>query len=100
MSDTFDKKPLNEEETKLQLITPAIEKAGWDKKRIRMEWSYTDGEIIVRDNSKHRGKKKKVDYVLLSDDNYPKAKKKKPITIKQYKLYLNYYSWHKELHPK
>ena len=73
MSDTFDKKPLNEEETKLHLITPAIEKAGWDKKRIRMEWSYTDGEIIVRDNSKHRGKKKKVDYVLLSDDNYPIA---------------------------
>ena len=28
MSDTFDKKPLNEEETKLHLITPAIEKAG------------------------------------------------------------------------
>lgn len=73
MSDTFDNRPLNEEETKLQLITPAIENAGWDKKQIRMEWSYTDGEIIVRENLKHRGKKKKVDYVLLSDENYPIA---------------------------
>lgn len=29
--------PLSEEETKLRYITPALENAGWDKKRIRME---------------------------------------------------------------
>ena len=72
MADMFNK-PLTEEDIKYQLITPALEKAGWDKSHIRMEWSYTDGEIIVRDGLKHRGKRKKVDYVLLSDDNYPIA---------------------------
>ena len=72
MADMFNK-PLTEEDIKNRLITPAREKAGWDKSHIRMEWSYTDGEIIVRDNMKHRGKRKKVDYVLLSDDNYPIA---------------------------
>ena len=72
MADMFNK-PLTEEDIKNRLITPALEKAGWDKSHIRMEWSYTDGEIIVRDNMKHRGKRKKVDYVLLSDDNYPIA---------------------------
>lgn len=72
MADMFNK-PLTEEDIKNQLITPYLEKAGWDKSHMRMEWSYTDGEIIVRDNMKHRGKRKKVDYVLLSDDNYPIA---------------------------
>ena len=60
MADMFNK-PLTEEDIKYQLITPALEKAGWDKSHIRMEWSYTDGEIIVRDGMKHRGKRKKVD---------------------------------------
>ena len=45
--------PLSEEETKLRYITPALENAGWDKKRIRMELYFTDGRVQV-----HGGKAK------------------------------------------
>lgn len=38
---------LNEEEIKYQFITPAIEKAGWDKNQIRLEYTFTDGRVIV-----------------------------------------------------
>ena len=36
---------MTEEEIKLNYITPAIEKAGWDRKLIRMEYPITAGKI-------------------------------------------------------
>lgn len=65
---------MTEEEIKLQFITPAIEQAGWDrKKQIRMEYAFTDGAVIVRGNIVARGKRKRADYVLYHRPNIPLA---------------------------
>ena len=65
---------MTEEEVKLRFITPAIEEAGWDKKKqIRMEYSITAGKIVVRGNVAKRLPKKKADYVLFYKDNLPLA---------------------------
>lgn len=65
---------MNEENTKLRLITPAIEKSGWDKhSQIDCEYFFTDGRIIVQGNSYKRGKRKKVDYLLSYKKNIPLA---------------------------
>ncbi|MDR1422625.1 MAG: hypothetical protein LBI64_07165, partial [Coriobacteriales bacterium] len=65
---------LTEEDVKLRFITPAIE-AKWDRNtQIRMEYSFTDGRIIVRGNAKPvRGKRKKADYILYYKRNLPLA---------------------------
>ncbi len=68
------KSELTEEEIKLRYITPAIEKAGWDKqKQIRMEYSFTDGRIIPIGKTYKRGKAKKADYLLSHINNLPLA---------------------------
>ena len=36
---------LSEEDTKFRYITPAIEKSGWLKDDIRMEYFFTDGKL-------------------------------------------------------
>ncbi len=59
-----EKSSLTEEDVKLRFITPAIEKAGWDKTQISMEKSFTDGQVIVQGNKVKRGKRKKADYIL------------------------------------
>ncbi len=64
---------MTEEEVKLNYITPAIEKAGWDKRQIRMEYAITAGKIIVRGNVAKRMPKKKADYVLFYKENLPLA---------------------------
>ena len=65
---------LNEEDTKLKLITPAIEKAGWNRNtQISCEYSFTDGRIIVCGNICKRGPRKKVDYLLSYKKNIPLA---------------------------
>lgn len=56
---------LTEEDVKFQFITPAIEKAGWHKNQFRMEYFFTEGQIIVRGSSVKRGSRKKADYVLF-----------------------------------
>lgn len=65
---------LSEEEVKLRFITPALERAGWDKhKQIRMEYSFTDGRIFTQGTGYKRGKAKKADYVLSHISNLPLA---------------------------
>jgi type I restriction enzyme R subunit len=63
-----------EEDVKRIAITPAIE-AKWDTRtQIKMEYSFTDGRIIVRGNAKPvRGKRKKADYILYYKRNLPLA---------------------------
>ena len=47
----MDKKSLTEEDIKLRFITPAIvEKAGWQKELIKMEYYFTDGRVIFQGN--------------------------------------------------
>jgi len=59
---------LSEEDTKFRYITPAIEKSGWTKDDIRMEYFFTDGKIIVRGNNVTRGQAKKADYILRKEN--------------------------------
>ena len=65
---------MNEEDTKLKLITPAIESAGWDKKtQMFCEYSFTDGEIVVRGQMTSRKKPRRADYLLAYLPNMPLA---------------------------
>ncbi|MDR2544258.1 MAG: DEAD/DEAH box helicase family protein [Methanobrevibacter sp.] len=64
---------LTEEDIKNRFITPAIEKSGWKKEQVRMEYSFTDGRIIVQGEYTKRGKIKKADYLLFYTDNTPLA---------------------------
>jgi len=69
-TDTKD----SEEDIKLKYITPAIEKAGWDKNsQIRMEYTFTQGKITVRGNFSIHGKGKRADYLLSYRTNMPLA---------------------------
>lgn len=77
-----DEQIMNEENTKQQYITPVLQRV-WcnDGDRIVMEYGkgvsghfFTDGMIeIEKDGSVHRGKRKKVDYLLLFKYDYPLA---------------------------
>ena len=74
MSELMAKHEMTEEDIKLQYITPAIERAGWNKlKQIKMEYNFTDGRVIVRGNVTARGKKKRTDYLLYYKPNIPLA---------------------------
>ena len=74
MSELMTKHEMTEEDIKLQYITPAIERAGWNKlKQIKMEYNFTDGRVIVRGNVTARGKKKRTDYLLYYKPNIPLA---------------------------
>ncbi|PKK96622.1 MAG: restriction endonuclease subunit R, partial [Tenericutes bacterium HGW-Tenericutes-3] len=63
-----------EEDIKLRYITPAIQQAGWDKTQFRMEYFFTDGQVLVRGKVVRRGARKKADYILMSKSgNLPLA---------------------------
>ena len=61
---------LTEEDTKYRLITPAIEKSGWQKEQVFLEYFFTDGQMIVRGKTTKRGKRKKADYLLTYSNSY------------------------------
>lgn len=73
------KHKLSEEDVKNRYITPALEKSGWSKEQMRMEYSircnepFTDGKIIVKGKVATRGKIKKADYLLNHHNNFPIA---------------------------
>lgn len=64
---------LSEEDIKFRYITPALEKAGWTKENIRMEYFFTEGQVLVKGKIIERGKKKKADYLLRKDGKFPLA---------------------------
>ena len=63
------KKKMSEEDIKLQFITPAIEKAGWTKENISMEYTFTDGQMFVDGRKVRRGQVKRADY-LFTEINF------------------------------
>ena len=70
----IDKKILSERDICTKFITPAIEKAGWDKHtQLLEEVSFTDGKIFVRGRLTARGKAKRADYILYYKPNIPIA---------------------------
>lgn len=65
---------MNESDTRLKLIDPALKDAGWDpQKQIFTEYYFTDGEIIVRDKLHTRKSPKKADYLLMHKRDVPLA---------------------------
>lgn len=70
----MDKKTLSERDICTKFITPAIEKAGWNKHTQMMEEvSFTDGKIHVRGKLTARGERKRADYILYYKPNIPVA---------------------------
>ena len=55
---------LSEEDIKNRYITPALEKSGWKREQMRMEFSFTDGRVILSGQKGKRGIRKKADYLL------------------------------------
>ena len=70
----FDKKQMSEEDVKLNFITPALIKKGWQDK-ITMETAvkFTDGKVNLRGNLVSREAPKKADYILYINKNNPIA---------------------------
>ena len=69
-----DKKSLSERDICTKYITPAIEKAGWNKlTQFLEEVSFTDGRIYVRGRLTTRGQAKRADYILYFKPNIPIA---------------------------
>lgn len=70
----MDKKSLSERDICTKFITPAVEKAGWDKQtQLLEEVSFTDGRIYVRGKLTVRGNTKRADYILYYKPNIPIA---------------------------
>ena len=65
---------LSERDVCTKLITPAVERAGWDiQSQVREEVSLTAGRVMVRGQLVARGKAKRADYVLYLKPNLPLA---------------------------
>ena len=72
--NAMDKKNLSERDICTKFITPALEKAGWNKlTQFLEEVSFTDGKIYVRGKMTARGERKRADYVLYYKPNIPIA---------------------------
>jgi len=70
----IDKKNMTEEDIKLNFITPALVKHGWQNKiTIETKVNFTDGKINLRGNLVSRTAPKKADYILYLERNYPIA---------------------------
>jgi type I restriction enzyme R subunit len=70
----LNKKELSERDICTKFITPALEKAGWNKTtQILEEVSFTDGRIYVRGKLTARGTRKRADYILYYKPNIPIA---------------------------
>ncbi len=70
----MDKKQLSERDICTKFITPALEKAGWDKRsQFREEVTLTDGRIEVRGKVGIRQRKKRADFILFRKPNIPLA---------------------------
>ncbi len=70
----LNKSTLSERDICTKYITPALEKAGWDKNlQILEEVGFTNGRIYVRGKLTARGNRKRADYILYYKTNIPIA---------------------------
>lgn len=71
--------PLNEADTRAQLIDPKLNVAGWTRSQVtrehyyRTDWAYTAGKIVLRGDRAERLPPKRVDYLLRYTDSLPIA---------------------------
>lgn len=68
-----NKKSLSEEDIKNRYITPALDKAGWEKAHYRMEYYFTAGRVLIQGKQHARKEGKKADYLLFASPNNPIA---------------------------
>ena len=72
-------KSLSEEDVKNRYISPALEKSGWSKEQMHMEFPmrknipFTDGKVIIKGKTAKRGTRKSADYLLYHHNNFPIA---------------------------
>jgi type I site-specific restriction endonuclease len=71
--NSIDKRDLSETEICDRYISPALAKADWKIGQIRREFSFTDGQMIVRGRLSTRGERKRADYLLYHQTNQPIA---------------------------
>lgn len=70
----MNKKTLSERDICTKFISPAIERAGWNKlTQYLEEVSFTDGKIYVKGRLTTRGVQKRADYILYYKPNIPIA---------------------------
>jgi type I restriction enzyme R subunit len=63
----------SEADTCRRYVVPALYTAGWTDEQIREQVSFTPGRIIVAGGTVHRGKRKRVDYLLAFLPDRPLA---------------------------
>ncbi len=71
--------PLNEADTRAQLIDPQLNRAGWTRSQVtrehyyRPDWQYTPGRVVLRSGRVEREKPRRIDYLLRYTDSFPIA---------------------------
>ncbi len=71
--------PLNEADTRAQLIDPQLNRAGWTRSQVtrehyyRPDWQYTPGRVVLRGGRAEREKPRVMDYLLRYTDSFPIA---------------------------
>ncbi len=71
--------PLNESDTRAQLIDPQLNRAGWTRSQVtrehyyRPDWQYTPGRVVLRGGRAEREKPRIMDYLLRYTDSFPIA---------------------------
>lgn len=71
--------PLNEADTRAQLIDLKLNSVGWTRSQVtreqyyRTDWAYTAGRIVLRGERAERLPPRRVDYVLRYTDSFPIA---------------------------
>ena len=69
----MNKPEMTEAEICQNFITPAINKAGWDKQpQIRRGFSFTADQVLIRGKLSVRGKQKLADFLLFYESKLPK----------------------------
>jgi type I restriction enzyme R subunit len=71
--------PLNEADTRAQLIDPMLNVAGWTRSRVtrehyyRPDWQYTAGRVVLRGGRADRLSPRRIDYLLRYTASFPIA---------------------------
>jgi type I restriction enzyme R subunit len=71
--------PLNESDTRAQLVDPLLNRAGWTRSQVtrehyyRPDWQYTPGRVILRGGRVEREKPRVMDYLLRYTEAFPIA---------------------------
>lgn len=71
---------MTEEDVKLKLITPSLQKSGWNidnqinmEFRVSKNYYFTDGRILFKGDKIERGSRKRADYLLSYQSGFPLA---------------------------